>query len=361
MTILSRLFEPVALGAIDLENRIVMAPMTRSRAGPGDVPTALMAEYYAQRATAGLIVTEGAQPSAAGKGYCRTPGISTAEQQAGWSAVTSGVHARGGRIVLQLMHCGRVALRINKEDDSDIVAPSAIRAGGAIFTDQSGLVEMDMPRALELGEIPGVIEEYAQAARNARAAGFDGVELHCASGYLPMQFLSPNANQRTDAYGGSVSNRIRFTVETLEAMSAAIGADRVGFRICPGFTFNDVQDADPAATYGALLEATSSIGLSYLHLIRLVTPDLDPLDVVQRSWRGRTILNNELDGARAAALVEEGVADAVSFGRPFIGNPDLVRRLKEGAPLADFDPTRLYTVGPEGYVDYPEFLAGEPR
>lgn len=357
MTEPSSLFEPVSLGAIALRNRIVMAPMTRSRAGAGDVPTETMGEYYAQRASAGMIVTEGTQPSAAGKGYCRTPGISTREQIDGWAKVAEKVHEKGGRIVVQLMHCGRVAARINKDDDSEIVAPSAVRASGTIFTDLQGLVPMEMPRALETREIPRVIEEYAQAARNAMEAGCDGVELHCASGYLPMQFLSPNANLRTDSYGGSVANRIRFAVETIEALGVAIGFDRVGFRICPGFTFNDVQDDDPVATYSALLEAISPLRVAYLHLIRLVTPDLDPLDIVRKSWRGHLVLNNELDRDRAERVVRSGVADAVSFGRPFIANPDFVDRLRNGSELADFDVTRLYTPGPEGYVDYPRFPA----
>lgn len=353
MTELSSLFEPVALGAIHLRNRIVMAPMTRSRAGACDVPTDLMAEYYAQRAGAGMIVSEGTQPSPDGKGYCRTPGIYTPEQIEGWARVASRVHEKGGRVVVQLMHCGRVASRINKEDDSEVVAPSAVRAGGAIFTDAQGLVPMEMPRALEIREIPSVIAEYAQAARNAIEAGCDGVELHCASGYLPMQFLSPNANLRTDSYGGSVLNRIRFTVETIEALGEAIGFDRVGFRICPGFTFNDVHDDDPVATYSALLQAIATLGVAYLHLIRLVTPELDSLDIVRDSWRGRLILNNELDRANAEQAVRNGVADAVSFGRPFIANPDFVDRLRDGLELAEFDPTRLYSPGPEGYVDYP--------
>lgn len=353
MTELSSLFAPVALGAIDLRNRIVMAPMTRSRAGAGDVATDLMAEYYSQRAGAGLIVSEGTQPSPAGKGYCRTPGIYSPEQIEGWAGVASRVHEKGGRMVVQLMHCGRVASRINKEDDSEVVAPSAVRAGGTIFTDVEGLVPMEVPRALETREIPSVIAEYAQAARNAVEAGCDGVELHCASGYLPMQFLSPNANLRTDSYGGSVLNRIRFTVETIEALGAAIGFDRVGFRICPGFTFNDVYDDDPVATYSGLLGAIAPLGVAYLHLIRLVTPELDSLDIVRNSWRGRLILNNELDGANAEEAVRNRIADAVSFGRPFIANPDFVDRLRDGLELAEFDPARLYSPGPEGYVDYP--------
>ncbi|WP_311269573.1 alkene reductase [Sphingobium sp. WCS2017Hpa-17] len=349
------LFEPVALGDLEMSNPIVMAPMTRSRAGAGDEPTELMARYYAQRATAGLIVTEGTQPSAAGKGYCRTPGISTPAQCDGWSSVADAVHEKGGKIVLQLMHCGRVASRVNKADDSDIVAPSAVRAGGTIFTDAAGLVEMDMPRALDLAEIPQVVEEFAQAARNARAAGLDGVELHCASGYLPMQFLSPNANRRTDAYGGSVANRIRFTVEVLEAIAAEIGPGRVGFRICPGFAFNDVHDDDPVTTYSALLKAVSPMNLAYLHLIRLVDEQFDSLDIVTRSWNGRTILNNGLNVSSASELLASGAADAVSFGRDFIANPDLVRRFREGLALASFNPAQLYTSGAQGYVDYPTY------
>lgn len=352
MTEASPLFEPVTLGALELRNRIVMAPMTRSRAGAGDVPTALNATYYAQRASAGMIVAEGTQPSAAGKGYCRTPGLYTAAQVAGWRSVADAVHAAGGLIVVQLMHCGRVAARINKEDTSEIVAPSAIRANAEIFTDAAGLVPMDEPRALETREIAGVIEEYAQAAANAAAAGLDGVELHCTSGYLPMQFLSSGTNRRTDRYGGPVESRIRFVVEVLEAMAARIGSGRVGFRICPGFPFNDIADEDPAATYGALLDATSGLGLAYLHLIMAPSLQVDGLEVVRRHWRGPVILNNDLDRARAEALLAEG-ADAVSFGRSFIANPDLVTRLQHDAPLAGFDPTRLYTVGAEGYADYP--------
>ncbi|QNO29484.1 alkene reductase [Sphingopyxis sp. OPL5] len=347
------LFEPVRLGEIDLANRIAMAPMTRSRAGPGDVATPLMASYYSQRAEAGLIITEGTQPSPVGKGYCRTPGITSDEQQSGWRLTVDAVHARGGRIALQLMHCGRVAARVNKEDDSEIVAPSAIRARGTIFTDRDGLVPMDEPRALREDEIAAVIDDYMTAARAARAAGFDAVEIHCASGYLPMQFLSPSSNHRTDGYGGSVEKRCRFPVELLEAVSRAIGSGRVGFRICPGFDYNDVQDDDPEASYGELLRALSPLGLAYLHLIRLRLPDRDTLDLVRSAWDGPLILNNELTPETAAAAVSAGIADAVSFGRPFIGNPDLVERLRRGAPLAGFDPACLYTPGPQGYTDYP--------
>lgn len=346
------LFDPVALGEIELANRIVMAPMTRSRAGDGDVPTALMAEYYRQRASAGLIITEGTQPSADGKGYMRTPGIHSDNQIAGWRTVTDAVHAEGGRIVLQIMHCGRVGSQLNKAPGTRAVAPSAIRARGEIVTEM-GMVPFDVPEALEAHEIPLVIEEFAQATRNALLAGFDGVELHCTSGYLPAQFLSSDTNQRTDVYGGSAAGRIRFVVETIEAMAEAGGAGRVGFRICPGNPFNDIHDEDPADTYGALLEALSPLGLAYLHLIDVANPQVSSLDLVTRYWRGQLILNESLTFERGAELVARNIADAVSFGRPFIANPDLVERFRRGIALADFDPATLYAPGAGGYIDYP--------
>lgn len=347
------LFDPIALGALDLKNRIVMSAMTRSRAGPGDTPTALHALYYGQRATAGLIVTEGIQPSPAGKGYCRTPGLYSDDQIGGWRQVAAAVHAEGGRIVAQLMHCGRVASHLNKADDSEIVAPSAIRGQAKIFTDQDGLVDLDMPRALTTEEVAATIDDYRTAAINARSAGLDGVELHCSSGYLPMQFLSSNTNRRTDAYGGSVENRVRFVLETLGAMGEAIGFDRVGLRICPGFDYNDIDDADPVETYGLLLDRASDLGLAYLHLVRRVFPRIDNHALVRDRWQGRLILNNELTPDSAREVLARGEAQAVSFGRPFIGNPDLVRRIREDLPLAGYDPSRLYTPGPQGYTDYP--------
>lgn len=347
------LFDPVRLGDIDLANRIVMAPMTRSRAGPGDVPTDLAVAYYRQRANAGLIVTEGTQPSAAGKGYCRTPGIHSAAQVAGWRRVTDAVHAEGGKIVLQLMHCGRIASRLNKDPGAETVAPSAIRAQGQMFTDAAGMVDFDEPRALETDEIPGVVDEFRQAAVNAIAAGFDGVELHAASGYLPMQFLSSGTNRRTDRYGGPVENRIRFTVEALEAMSGAIGAGRVAIRICPGNPFNDIEDADPAETYGALLRAIDPMRLAYLHLVYLRLPQLDSLALAEGNFRGPLMLNESIDYAAAQKFVGSGRDAAVSFGRFYIANPDLVRRFRDGAELARFDRKTLYTAGAEGYTDYP--------
>lgn len=356
---MDRLFEPVELGALKLRNHIVMSPMTRSRAGSGDVPTDLHAEYYGQRASAGLIITEGSQPSPAGKGYCRMPGIYSPEQMSGWRKVADAVHREGGLVVAQIMHCGRIASRLNKDDDSEIVAPSAVRANAKIFTDTAGLVDIDEPRALSTEEVSGVVDEYRRAALNARKAGLDGVELHASSGYLPMQFLSSNTNLRTDRYGGSAANRIRFVIEVLEAMGNAIGFDRVGLRICPGLDYNDIHDANPAETYGLLLDEASRLGLAYLHLVHRAFPDFDNLDLVKTHWTGKLILNNELTPESAAAALAAGDADAVSFGRAFIGNPDLVARIRDGIELAGYDRSRVYTPGPEGYTDYPNAPTGQ--
>lgn len=350
---MKKIFTPVRLGDLELSNRIVMAPMTRDRAGPHDEPTPHMVEYYRQRATAGLIVTEGAQPSPAGKGYWRTPGIHDPIQVEGWRKVADAVHGEGGRIVIQLMHTGRASVRANKDPNAETIAPSAIRCGDKIPGPDGVPVEADMPRALETDEIASVIQEYVQAARNARAAGLDGVELHCASGYLPMQFLSTNSNQRTDRYGGSTENRIRFVVETLQAMADAIGPGRVGFRICPGVPFNDMADADPVDTYSSLLRAVNGMGLAYVHLIHIKWPDYDPLEIVRANWTGPIIENNELKFDQACDILEDGLADTVSFGRPFISNPDLVERFRVGAPLAQQDYTTLYTGEDKGYIDYP--------
>lgn len=347
------LFDPVQLGALELANRIVMAPMTRSRAGPGDVPSALAVEYYRQRASAGLIVTEGTQPSPHGKGYCRTPGIYTPEQLAGWRAVTEAVHGAGGRIVLQLMHCGRIASHLNKDPGAETVAPSAIRAAGRMYTDAAGMVELDTPRALATEEIPRVVDEYRTATANALAVGFDGVELHCASGYLPEQFLATGSNRRTDRYGGTAANRARFAVEVLAAMSEVAGPGRVGLRICPGNAFNDIQDEDPAGTFTALLEAVDPLGIAYLHLIHLGVPQVDGLALARAHFRGPIVINQDLTLERAQRYVGEGVAAAASFARFFIANPDLVRRLREGLPLAELDRRTLYTPGARGYTDYP--------
>jgi N-ethylmaleimide reductase len=350
---MNTLFAPVRFGDLELANRIVMAPMTRSRAGSDHVPTAVMVDYYAQRASAGLIVAEGTSPSADGIGYCRTPGIYNDEQIQAWRQVTEAVHARGGRIVLQLMHCGRVAARANKPAGSRSVAPSSVAANAKLFTDTEGMADTDLPHALTPNEIAEVIGDYRQAALNARAAGFDGVELHGTSGYLPMQFIATNSNLREDRYGGPLENRIRFTLEVLEAMAGAIGAGRVGLRLCPGNPYNDVDDPEPQATLDALLTGIDGLGLAYLHIMRSPVPGLDAFAIARQGFSGALIVNDGFDGDSAARQLEAGAADAVSFARHYIANPDLVERLREGQALARFDRHTLYSPGPAGYSDYP--------
>jgi N-ethylmaleimide reductase len=346
------LYSPTTFGRLALRNRVVMAPMTRSRAGALDEPTDLVVEYYRQRASAGLIITEGTYPSADGKGYCRTPGLVTPEQVAGWRRVVDAVHAEGGSIAVQLMHCGRIAHADNKAPDAETVAPSAIPARGDMYTDSAGMQPFDTPRALRREEIPGVIEQYRRSTALALEAGFDGIELHGASGYLPAQFLSTGTNQRDDDYGGSVQNRIRFTVEVLEAMVDAAGADRIGVRICPGNPFNDLSDDDPEETFTALLQAIRPLGLAFLHVIRLHDVELDNIALARAYHEGPLIVNDSYQRKEAEAVVASGAAEAVSFARHYIGNPDLVERLQSGAELARFDRKTLYSAGAEGYTDY---------
>ena len=261
------LFSPVTLGAFACQNRIFMAPMTRDRAGEGDVPSDIMIHYYRQRASAGLIVTEGTQPSPEGKGYWRTPGIHSPEQIEGWRKVADAVHEEGGSIVMQLMHCGRVVVPANRGYEADVIAPSAIPCPAKVPGPDGVPVETAAPRALEAEELPGLAEQFAEAARNARAAGLDGVELHCASGYLINQFLNPASNTREDKFGGSPENQIRFPLMVLDAMAEAVGADRVGFRISPGNSYNGMDTADPWATFAPFLEQASKRGLAYLHVV----------------------------------------------------------------------------------------------
>lgn len=347
------LFTPLELGELRLANRIVMAPMTRSRAGEGAMPTELAVEYYRQRASAGLIVTEGIAPSADGLGYCRTPGLYNQGQVHAWRAVTDAVHEAGGSIVAQLMHVGRVSNALNKPAGSETVAPSAVRARGEIFTDAAGMQPFDEPRALEIGEIADVVEDYRRATENAIAAGFDGVELHCTSGYLPAQFLSTGSNHRTDEYGGSAAGRARFALEVLEALCAVCGSGRVGMRICPDNPFNDLSDDDPQDTFEHLLAAAAGMNLAYLHAIRFPAGRVDNIALGRRFFADRLIGNESYDFAEATAAVASGELAAVSFGRPFIANPDLVRRWREDLPLAEFDLATLYTPGAQGYTDYP--------
>lgn len=356
---MSSLFEPLQLGELKLANRIVMAPMTRSRADASGVPTAQMVEYYRQRASAGLIIAEGSAPSADGLGYCRTPAIYNAEQVSAWRAVTDAVHAEGGVIVLQLMHVGRAASHHNKPFGARTVSPSALRADTQLFSDAAGMVATDEPHALSTEEVAGVIADYRQAAILAREAGFDGVELHCTSGYLPMQFMASGSNHRCDEYGGSVENRVRFPAQVLFAMAEAIGAGRVGYRMCPGNPYNDIQDEDPAATATALMQAVATLGLAYLHMMRSPLPELDAFALAGTYSTAPVILNDGFDANSAAAALQAGTGVAVSFGRHFIGNPDLVERLRNNQALSSFDRKTLYTAGGRGYSDYPVWSALE--
>jgi N-ethylmaleimide reductase len=349
------LFSPVELGELSLANRIVMAPMTRNRALAGDVAADLAVAYYGARAAAGLIVTEGTQPSPDGKGYARTPGIYSDAQVEAWRQVTRAVHEGGGRIVVQLMHCGRIGSHYNKDPGARTVAPSAVRAAGRIFTDQAGLVDFQTPEALTPAGVAQVIGEFASAARASRRAGFDGVELHAASGYLPMQFLSTGTNRRTDAYGGDLRGRLRFVVEVMEALCAELGAGRVGIRICPGNPFNDLHDEDAAGTHAALLQALVPLRLAYVHVVRSPQHSLDAFALARRHFCGPLILNDGFDFTSGNAAISCGEAAAVSYARDFIANPDLPERWRQGWPLASFDRKTLYTPGAAGYTDYPRF------
>ena len=347
------LFSPVTLGDLVLRNRVVMAPMTRDRAGPDDVPTALMADYYRQRAGAGLIVSEGAQPAPEGKGYWRTPGIHSDAQEAGWRQVADAVHGAGGLIAIQLMHCGRVVVPANRGFDADIVAPSGVPCPAPVPGPDGVPVPCAIPRALAAEELPGLAAQFAAAARRARAAGIDAVELHCASGYLINQFLNPASNQRDDAFGGSPENRARFPAMVVRALAEAIGPGRVGLRISPGNPYNAMDPADPAVTFAPFLEAIDGLGLAWLHVVDMGLAELDTLAFVRQHWAGPIITNNNLKQDSAEAALAAGRAEAVSFGRAFIANPDLVARMQAGAPLAKPDFGLLYTGEERGYTDYP--------
>ncbi len=347
----SILFQPIKVGRHELRNRLVMAPMTRSRADDDGVPSELVPTYYAQRAGAGLIISEGIYPSPMGKGYVRTPGIHSDAQVAAWKKVTDAVHAKGGVIVAQIMHAGRISDPSFLPGGATPVAPSAVRPNGQSYTDD-GLKPHVTPRALALEEIPGVIAEYAQATRRALEAGFDGVELHAASGYLPMQFLSSGTNRRADRYGGAAENRARFIVESLQAMIAVAGADRVGIKLSPEMPFNDVADADPAETYATLVAAIGGMGLAYLH----VTPygkDTDYHALLRPLFRGAYLAGAGLTRESAERLLGQGTADAAVFGALFLANPDLPERFRRGAALNAPDQSTFYAPGPKGYIDYP--------
>ena len=347
------LFEPAAAGALQLPNRIVMAPMTRSRAVEDNAPNPLHEEYYAQRASAGLILTEGVATSADGLGYARTPSIHTPAQIAAWRRVTDAVHAKGGRIAIQLMHVGRIAHPANKPAGARTVAPSAIAAKGGMWTDAQGMQPLTTPEALTVEEVRALVAEFAQAVRNAREAGFDAVELHSANGYLPNQFLAPNSNQRTDEYGGTPENRIRFVLEVFDAMAAAWEPGRIGIRISPAGTFNDIDDPDAEVTYPLLARELASRNAAFLHIVKPDSPRFTAWDEVRAAFPGTIILNTELTKETGAQLVATGEADLVSYGRPYISNPDLVERFQRDLPLAAPDPSTFYTPGPVGFTDYP--------
>ncbi len=351
-----KIFSPCQLGDIDLANRIVMAPMTRSRAGAQDEPLAMTVDYYAQRARAGLIITEGVYPAFEGKGYARTPGLINDVQARAWQNVVSAVHDHGGKIVMQIMHCGRIVSHLNRTRPARVLAPSALRAAGDIFTEQ-GMAPFETPEEMSLDDIRATIAAFAATAQRARDIGFDGVELHATSGYLPAQFLSTGTNQRQDEYGGSLAHRARFVIELLQVMAEKVGAGRVGMRISPGNTFNDLHDDDPVATYTYLLDAIGPMRLAYLHVIRM-NNGIDAIALAKNNFTGPILANESYDLAEAEAALAAEDCSAVSFGRAFISNPDLVDRFESGAPLAPINFKTLYTPGPEGYSDYPAHAEG---
>ncbi len=359
---MSSLFDPLQVGDIALANRVVMAPLTRSRS-PGQVPTALAAEYYRQRASAGLIISEASQICATGQGYLDTPGIYTAEQVAAWRRVTDAVHAEGGRIAIQLWHVGRVS-HTSLLPAGEVPVSSTTRAAmGKTFT-RDGFLATSTPRLLGRDEIPGVIESYRHAARCAMDAGFDGVEVHGANGYLLDQFLRDSINERADDYGGSVAQRARLMIEVMQAVAAEIGGGRTGLRLSPITGSNDAgQDSDPAALHRHLVRALAPLKLAFLHLIEgqtggareLSALGVAPFDyaALRREFSGAWMVNNGYDRLMAMDAVASGAADLVAFGKPFIANPDLPRRLREGAALNALNMARLYGGGADGYTDYP--------
>lgn len=362
-----KLFSPYTLGATPLANRLVMSPMTRNRALE-NIPNQLMAEYYAQRAAAGLIITEGTSPSPNGLGYPRIPGIHSSEQSKGWRHVTTAVHEKGGHIFIQLMHCGRVGNCLNLPPGAELIAPSPIPVSDTIWTDSKGAQPYDTPREMTASDITTAVAEYAQAARNALAAGFDGVEIHGANGYLITQFLDPGSNNRGDDYGGDARKRNRFALDTARTIVAAIGAEKVGIRLSPYGLFNDMSGTYDgiAEQYAELATALGALKLAYLHLVdhsAMGAPKPDPavVELICRNFRtaggGAVILSGGYDRERAETDLTSGAADLIAFGRPFLANPDLVARLRGNAPLNEADQNTFYTPGEQGYTDYPAYAS----
>jgi N-ethylmaleimide reductase len=361
----SDLFQPVRLGPYHLANRVVMAPLTRTRARADGVPRPVMAEYYAQRASAGLIIAEGSNISPQGRGYAFTPGIYSAPQVAAWQPVTQAVHSKGGRVFVQLWHVGRVSHPLLQPGGALPVGPSAIRPASTSYTEK-GFQPCVMPRALETGEIPEIVAQYRHAAKNALVAGFDGVEIHAANGYLIEQFLRDSTNKRTDAYGGSRENRARLLLEVTEAVTGICGGERVGIRLSPASPVNDIgPDSDPEATYSYVVEQLNAFRLAYIHVIegttqgpREVAGSFD-LQILRRSFKGLYIANNGYDLELALEVRRRNLADLVAFGRLFIANPDLVERLRIGAGLNVPDSATFFGGGTAGYTDYPVLTPAE--
>ena len=357
------LFDPLDTPGFRLENRTVMAPMTRSRAVEANTPNALMAEYYAQRASAGLIITEGTSPSPNGLGYARIPGLFNDAQARGWKGVTDAVHAKGGRIYVQLMHTGRVAHVANLPAGAEVLGPMADVCPGEMYTDAQGPQPHSAPRAMTVADIERTVAEYARSAQLAIEAGFDGVELHAANGYLIEQFLNANVNRRTDAYGGSIGARNRFALEVAGATAAAIGADRVGIRLSPYGVFNSTGAfADIDAQFVSLVEQVSMLGLRYVHVLDHSAMGSPPVPAelkarLRASFKGVFILAGGFDRDSAERALQAGQADLIAFARPFLANPDLVRRMQAGATLNAVDASTFYTPGAKGYTDYPALAA----
>ena len=361
---MKKLLSPLKIGQKTVSNRVIMAPLTRSRASqPGDIPNALNALYYAQRSTAGLIVSEASQVSQQGQGYALTPGIYTDAQEAGWKQVVQAVHAADGHIALQLWHVGRISHSLLQENGGAPVAPSALIANNSqcfvIKPDgTAGNVPTETPRALALEEMPGIVAQYRQAAVRGKRAGFDFLELHAANGYLLQQFLSTNSNQRTDAYGGSLENRARLTLEALDAIIEEMGAQQIGVRLSPHFEGMDIADTEAEASALYLAKAFSERGIAYLHIAEpdwIGGPELTDVFRTQlrAAFNGTLIFCGGYTGAEADALIAQGTADAVAFGRPFIANADLVERFRQGAKLNTPDSATFYGGGAQGYTDYP--------
>jgi N-ethylmaleimide reductase len=360
----TKLFEPFKLGPLTLPNRLVMAPLTRNRAvPPGMVPSPLAADYYGQRASAGLLITEASQVSHQGQGYQDTPGIYSREQVEGWKKVTDRVHERGGRIFIQLWHVGRISHVALQPNGGAPVAPSAIKAKTKTFVNGT-FADVSEPRALELSEIPGIIDDFRRATANALAAGFDGVEVHGANGYLLDQFARDGTNKRTDAYGGSIENRAKLILEVSKAVVAEAGGERTGIRISPVTPANDTSDSNPQPLFDYIVDHLNALKLTYIHVIEGATGgprDVAPFDYasLRKRFKQAYIANNGYDIALATKVLDSGAADLIAFGKPFISNPDLVERLKTGAPLNDWDKATFYGGGAKGYTDYPTLKATE--